>query len=59
MTEGAFVQVSPWENLNPAKGATQSGDTLEFGLTVSKIDAVWSRIQSVIADVDAGKIRLI
>ena len=48
--------VPPSPNLDPSDGAVASGDTLQFGLEEREIDDVWSRIQRVIADVDAGKI---
>jgi len=53
---GSLKAVPPGPNLEPSRGAVARGDTLQFGLTTSEIDNLWSRIQEVIADVDAGKI---
>ena len=46
------------ENLDPKKGAKYKDGTLQYGLSKSEIDAVWDRIQNVIAEVDAGKIQV-
>ena len=54
--QGVFVHVTPGEHLDPDRGALERDDTLQFGLTTAEIDRIWSRIQRVIADVDAGKI---
>ena len=46
------------ENLDPKVGAKYTDGTLQYGLSKSEIDAVWDRIQNVIAEVDAGKIQV-
>ncbi|MEE9531063.1 MAG: hypothetical protein V3W52_08740 [Syntrophobacteria bacterium] len=46
------------ENLDPKVGAKYTGGTLQYGLSKSEIDAVWDRIQNVIAEVDAGNIQV-
>jgi len=48
--------VIPGVNLDPKKGARIHEDTVQLGLTKSEIDDVWERIESLIADVDSGKI---
>jgi hypothetical protein len=50
--------VSPGENMAPYQGFMEREGTIQFGLTAGEIDAVWSRIQNVIADVDSGKIEV-
>jgi len=46
------------ENLDPKKGAKYIDGTLQFGLTTSEIDDFWERIQTLIAEVDSGKIQV-
>ena len=46
------------ENLNPKRGAKYTDGTVQYGLSKSEIDAVWDRIQNVIAAVDAGNIQV-
>ena len=46
------------KNLNPKEGATYTDGVLQYGLSISEIDAVWDRIQHVIAEVDAGNIQV-
>lgn len=53
-----YVSVSPGQNLDPESGALERDGTLQFGLAKAEIDGIWSRIQRVIADVDAGKIEV-
>jgi hypothetical protein len=46
------------ENLDPKEGAKYTDGTLQYGLSKSEIDALWDRIQNVIAEVDAGTIQV-
>jgi hypothetical protein len=46
------------ENLDPKVGAKYIDGTVQYGLSKSEIDAVWDRIQNVIAEVDAGNIQV-
>jgi len=46
------------ENLNPKEGAKYTDGTVQYGLSTSEIDALWDRIQNVIAEVDAGNIQV-
>lgn len=46
------------KNLNPKEGAKYTDGTVQYGLSKSEIDAVWDRIQNVIAEVDAGNIQV-
>ena len=46
------------ENLDPKVGAKYTDGTVQYGLSKSEIDAVWDRIQNVIAEVDAGNIQV-
>ncbi|MGW8222845.1 MAG: hypothetical protein ACWGP1_11930 [Syntrophobacteria bacterium] len=46
------------ENLDPKVGAKYTDGTLQYGLSKSEIDAVWDRIQNVIAEVEAGNIQV-
>ena len=56
--EGILRDKPVGENLNPKVGAKYIDDTLQYGLSKSEIDAVWDRIQHVIAEVDAGNIQV-
>ncbi len=56
--QGVFVHVTPGERLNPDREALERDNTLQFGPKTAEIDGVWSRIQRVIADLDAGKIEV-
>jgi hypothetical protein len=53
---GMLMPVTPGVNLDPKKGARIHEGTVQLGLTKSEIDDVWERIESLIADVDSGKI---
>ena len=55
---GDYNPVPPGENLSPNQGVRISGDTIQLGLTRSEIDAVWKRIQTLLARVDSGEIPL-
>jgi len=46
------------ENLDPKVGAKYIDGTVQYGLSKSEIDAVWDRIQNIIAEVDAGNIQV-
>jgi hypothetical protein len=46
------------ENLDPKEGAKYTDGTLQYGLSKAEIDALWDRIQHVIAEVDAGNIQV-
>jgi hypothetical protein len=46
------------KNLDPKEGAKYKDGTVQYGLSKSEIDAVWDRIQNVIAEVDAGNIQV-
>jgi len=44
------------KNLDPQKGVRFKDGTVQFGLKKAEIDGLWERIQSLITDVDSGKI---
>jgi hypothetical protein len=46
------------KNLDPRKGAKYIDGIVQFGLTTSEIDDLWGRIQTLIAEVDAGNIQV-
>jgi hypothetical protein len=39
-------------------GAKYKDGTVQFGLTTSEIDDLWQRIQTLIAEVDSGSIKV-
>jgi hypothetical protein len=53
---GILMPVPPGANLDPNKGAMFKDGTVQFGLTESEIDNLWQRIQTLIAQVDSGRI---
>ena len=55
---GVFVSVPPGENLSPNEGVRITGKTVQLGLARFEIDAIWRRMQDLIARVDAGAIAL-
>ncbi len=55
---GIYRSVSPGENLSPNEGVRISGDNIQLGLTKFEIEAVWKRIQRLLARVDGGEIPL-
>ncbi len=55
---GIFVSVPPGENLSPNEGVRITGKTVQLGLARFEIDAIWRRMQDLIARVDAGAIAL-
>ena len=48
--------VPPGKNLDPQKGVKFKNGTIQFGLKKAEIDDLWERIESLIAEVDSGKI---
>jgi len=59
LNENLVLKPAPvGENLDPTKGAKYIDGTLQFGLTISEIDDLWERIQSLIAEVDSGNIQV-
>jgi len=59
LDDNGILQPKPvGKNLDPKVGAKYTDGTLQYGLSKSEIDAVWDRIQNVIADVDAGNIQV-
>ncbi len=56
---GIYRSVPPGENLSPNTGVRISGDSIQLGLNKFEIEAVWKRIQNLLARVDKGEIPLI
>ena len=56
--DGIFKSTEPGPPIDPDEGAILDGGTLQFGLTRSEIDAIWSRIEELIEVVDEGKVDL-
>ena len=54
--QGHLVSVVPGESLDPEKGVVIADGTIQFGLSQAEIDAVWDRIQNLIAMVDSGDV---
>jgi hypothetical protein len=54
--DGVLQLVLPGPPHDPHVGATLSGDVVQFGLTEAEVDAVWTRIQDLVASVDAGEL---
>jgi hypothetical protein len=52
--DGVLWPVNPDPPLAGRGGATRRGATLQLGLRVEEIDAVWKRIRTLIGEVDAG-----
>ena len=55
---GVFQNVAAGRNLAPKKGVRIRGGSLQFGLTVSEIDAVHRRIRDLISEVDEGGLQV-
>jgi hypothetical protein len=54
--KGVLLPVPPGAKMCPNRGVCIKDGTVQFGLKKSEIDDVWKRIESLIADVDSGKI---
>ncbi len=54
--DGVLKLVPPGPPHDPHRGATRRGDVLQFGLTEAEVDAIWTRIQDLVASVDAGEL---
>jgi len=57
-SEGILRTVDPGPPTDPNDGATFDGKSVQFGLTLDEIDAIWERIEALIEEVDAGEIEL-
>jgi len=55
---GILQPVPVGRNLDPTEGAKYKDGTVQFGLSTSEIDDLWERIQTLIAEVDSGKIQV-
>jgi len=55
---GIMKNTDPGPVINPDVGADRDGGTIQFGLTRSEIDAIWSRVEALIGKVDTGEIGL-
>ena len=53
-----YFSVPPSGNLSPNEGVRIGGRTVQLGLARFEIEAVWRRIRSLLARVDAGEIPL-
>jgi hypothetical protein len=52
-----LVAVEPGANLNPGRGVRTTRERVQFGLTSNEIRDLHGRIESLLADVDRGRIR--
>jgi len=57
-SNGILQTVQPGAPIDPEKGVRRQGTTVQFGLTEEEVDAVWERIEALIAHVDAGTVAL-
>ncbi len=55
---GTYRSVRPGENLYPNEGVRISGNTVQLGLARFEIEAVWKRMQDLLARVESGEIPL-
>jgi len=53
---GVFELARPGPPLDASRGAMRKNDVVQFGLTQREVDAVWDRIQALIAAVDDGSL---
>ncbi len=54
--KGILMPVPAGDNLDPTRSVRIQDGTVQLGLRRSEINGVWQRIQTLIADVDSGKI---
>jgi len=57
-SEGIMRTVEPGPPTDPNDGATFDGKSVQFGLTLDEVDAIWERIEALVEEVDAGEIEL-
>ncbi len=55
---GVYLSTPPGQNLSPNDGVRIAGKTVQIGLARFEIEAVWRRIQRLLARVDEGEIPL-
>jgi hypothetical protein len=59
LDDNGILQPKPvGKNLDPKEGGKYKDGTVQYGLSKSEIDALWGRIQNIIAEVDAGTIQV-
>jgi hypothetical protein len=57
-SNGVLEHTDISENLNPDKGIRIAGDVIQLGLTKEEINGVVKRLNTLLADIDAGKYQL-
>lgn len=55
-SDGVLRSVTPGENLGPETGTRVAPGRVQFGLTVGEIDAIATRLQELLARIDAGEL---
>ena len=53
---GVLLRVPVGDKMSPDGGVCIKDGTVQFGLTKAEIDDMWERMQSLISEVDSGKI---
>ena len=53
---GVLRTVTPGENIDPHVGTRVASGRVQFGLTVDEIDAIATRLQELLARIDAGEL---
>ena len=53
---GLLHAVTPGENLDPEVGMRVAPGRIQFGLTVEEIDGIATRLQELLARIDAGEL---
>ena len=53
---GQLITTAPTRNLDERRGVRQKDDIVQFGLTSTEIDGIYSRLKKLLNQVDAGKI---
>jgi hypothetical protein len=57
LQDGRYVPVPPGPNASQHRGVRKEGNVVQMGLTSNEISGIWQQVQSLVKDLDKGKLK--